>query len=117
MKANELRLDNWINKSLLDGTLTKDVQLKLSDFANWNNFIFKRIPLTKERLLKWGFEKKLRHDPGKKTPCYAKFSFAITIWEDGRLFYDWIGGNIEVKYAHQVQNIYFDLHGQELESK
>lgn len=46
---------------------------------------------------------------------WFNFSFGLTIWKDDRLFYDWIDGNIEVKYLHQLQNLYFALTGKELD--
>lgn len=73
------------------------------------------IPLTEDILLKCGFvRKKFGIDPYNLQDGWLKFSFGLTIWEDGRLFYEWMGGNIEVKHLHQLQNLYYSLTGKEL---
>lgn len=78
----------------------------------------KPIKLTKERLIEFGFERKTRiTNLDQKIPVWALFSFSLTIWDDGRLFYDWIGGNIEVNHVHHIQNIYSDLLREELPIK
>ncbi len=59
MKANELRLGNWVK-----GDLGKPYQFELSDFSDWyndhNSHIFGNhihpVPLTEEWLLKLGCE-------------------------------------------------------------
>ena len=66
------------------------------------------IPLTEEWLLKFGFEKDNELN-------FVKFSFKVHFWSNYNSYmYGWIGGNIEIKYVHQLQNIYFALTGQEL---
>ena len=113
MKANELRIGNWVM-----GDLKKPYQFELSDFSDWynehnshefGNYIYP-IPLTEEWLLKFGFE----YD----TITYYKNELMLSInkgyynvWyhtlTHGRLF-------IEMKYVHQLQNLYFALTGEEL---
>ena len=79
---------------------------------------FEPIELTEEWLIKFGFERKNRIiDLNQKIPVWALYSFSLTIWDDGRLFYDWIGGNIEVQHLHHLQNIYSDLLRKELTIK
>ena len=68
----------------------------------------KPIQLTEEWLLKFGFEKDNELN-------FVKFSFKVHFWSNYNSYmYGWIGGNIEIKYVHQLQNIYFALTGQEL---
>lgn len=74
------------------------------------------VPLTEELLLKFGFENTHRIDYGELKPCYAIFSLAIMLRHNS-FFVDWIGGNTEIKYVHQLQNLYFDLTGEELTIK
>lgn len=71
------------------------------------------IPLTEEILLKCGFEKA---KVNTIINAYISFSFYLTIYDD-KLFYEWKGGNIEVKHLHQLQNLYFALTGQELNTE
>ena len=66
------------------------------------------IPLNKEWLLKFGFEKDNELN-------FVKFSFKVHFWSNYNSYmYGWIGGNIEIKYVHQLQNLYFALTGEEL---
>ncbi|WP_353124107.1 hypothetical protein [Dysgonomonas capnocytophagoides] len=63
--------------------------------------------------MKAGFErKKFGTDISDIKDGWLNFSFGLTIWKAGRLFYDWIGGNIEVKYLYQLQNLFFALTGE-----
>lgn len=73
----------------------------------------KPIPLTEEWLLRFGFEKTNRIDFGELKECFAKFSFALMI-RNNKYYVDWIGGNTEIEFVHELQNIYFTLHKTEL---
>jgi hypothetical protein len=112
-----LRIGNYV-KCPLDGTVLNVITLtnKLiiankGDNINYN--AIEHIPITEEILLKCGFEKTNRIDFGELKECYANFSFALMIRHNS-FFVDWIGGNTEVKYLHQLQNIFYVLTGEEL---
>lgn len=78
------------------------------------------IPLTEEWLLNFGFKEnfKVEVDRGnEKTFLWSKLSFRLTIWDNYKLVYDYMGGNIEIKYVHQLQNLYYALTGSELQIK
>jgi hypothetical protein len=117
MKANELRIGNLIR--FKDDKDT--IELTEENFSNL--ILFKTlhrlepIPLTKEWLLKFGFEK--------------NGNYLLEIKDNGAFFYDlndkefWVGGydscvssqgfiisNIE--FVHQLQNLYFVLTNNEL---
>lgn len=113
IKSNELRVGNWINYL---GDNMKFNEIGLSNLFNPDNDIygtdFEPIELTEEILLKCGFEKTIVNTMIK---AWLNFSFYLTIRDDGDLFYEWKGGNIQVKYLHQLQNLYFSLHNKELE--
>lgn len=125
MKANELRIGNKLQKdngdifTVLRLDDTYDILVCEQRGLLTLDYNLFGILLTEEWLLKAGFEKKVRHDfeGCKKIPVFALYSFSITIWDDGHFFHDWIGGNIEIKYVHQLQNLYFALTRQELEFK
>lgn len=118
MKANELRIGNWVN--LNDGSLTDDYRVVEKVGRKNVEFIIKGcnkvmssrpisdvygIPLTEEILLKCGFDLlpngKLNHDN------LCKFEINFIFNSKSHL----------VKYLHQVQNLYFELTGKELDIK
>lgn len=135
MKKEEFRIGNWVlvptNNEIKIPCFPKQIKaITLFGELDFTEPTYKEshivpiincgeISLTEEWLLKFGFEKNFRidSDGSKKTPVWRKGSFSITIWSDGRLFYDWIGGNIELKCIHQLQNLYFALTGEELTIK
>ena len=72
------------------------------------------IPITKERLLKFGFE-----DFGKM-PAFELYrmeikNLALNIDNEGNVYTNELG--IELKYIHQLQNLYYSLTGEELSIK
>ena len=120
MKATELRIGNW----LIDKRYTHDsengrfkVHVRdlqyLTDIKESNECDFEPIPLTEEILLKCGF-KYYKEDNSYQ----LDFGF-YCIW--GRLekeFTLYSNGDeteTEIKYLHQLQNLYWCLTGQELE--
>ena len=118
MKANELRIGNYVF-SAEDNKTGEVLQIDSSGiiFANKNGNRWQDlkniqpISLTEETLLKSGFRK-------SKSGMYLfdKFSFDLSDFEFGvesDYYYLTISENI--KYLHQLQNLYFALTGQELE--
>ncbi len=65
------------------------------------------IPLTEEILLKCGFKKNTNY-----TPC-GKAIF----YKNGYIIYCGVTIEIEIKYLHQLQNLYYCLTGEELKVK
>lgn len=109
--ANELRIGNLLHNDNVIVKIDARSVFDIWDDKGIKNY--KPIPLTEEFLLKFGFEKSNRLDLGELKPCYAILSLAIMIRHNS-FFIDWIGGNTELKYVHQLQNIYFALTGDEL---
>lgn len=122
MKSNELRVGNHLFKY---GEVVKIVEIGIKHKGDTNYYLrsendncgywidqFNPIPLTEEILLKCCFEKTIVNTMIK---AWLNFSFYLTIRDDGELFYEWKGGNIQVKYLHQLQNLYFALTNKELE--
>lgn len=105
MKATELRIGNWVNDFAMESHqvihLTKDKIILETP-----------IPLTEEWLLKFGF----KHDGYDywnardeyfelaQYPTYFMHSINCHEYDDG----------VEIKYVHQLQNLYFALTGKEL---
>tara|TARA_R110000796_G_C14364505_1_gene413233 strand:+ start:311 stop:688 length:378 start_codon:yes stop_codon:yes gene_type:complete len=125
MKAKELRLDNLIRHIALGDNVKVSQVTKYfisADGITFNLEEFEPIPLTKEWLLKFGFEY-------KESDIYiiitGKFIIAVgsdgsyglcnnkDSWDRGESF-----NNREIlNHVHQLQNLYFALTGEELEIK
>lgn len=137
MKASELRIgnlikgiyhdyDDGIDEEIENETICKVVTLDVSGSGDYPIYVysdeniehfseFKPIPLTEEWLLKFGFQEhpndyyyfegyKIRFDlDNDLTPI--KFYF---------LFFDIGDWEMEIKYVHQIQNLYFALKEEEL---
>ena len=120
MKATELRIGNW----LIDKRYTHDsengrfkVHVRdlqyLTDIKESNECDFEPIPLTEEILLKCGFKKKR----GDKFVLPRSF---FNIWKIDNLTQNdyafcYYCLQVNLKYLHQLQNLYWCLTGQELE--
>lgn len=120
MKANELRIGNWITEPLSDDKNPFQIWGIYHEKGNdkINNLpitYFEPIPLTEEWLLKFGFELDYKSDYsisyGHIKNCKFSYKFNIT---ENKSWLEYHGGAIECKYAHQLQNIYFALTGEEL---
>ena len=124
MKANELRIGNWIHNPV-QGVDFKACVIALSEinFEDGNKikddkYRFQPIPLTFEWLKRFGFQSDNFTDEDR-TPF-------LRIDDDhgSRIIHVLLGGptlvvfddNIvsHIKYVHQLQNLYFALTGEEL---
>ncbi len=116
MKANELRIGNWLQR--LDDSF---FQVDANDFKIIGEIPEKLRPLpiklTEEWLLKFGFKK--REDGDFDLFDFSEVDIVITnpnnsnVWKcDGICF---SVGCLE--YVHQLQNLYFALTGEELTIK
>lgn len=126
MKAQELRIGNWVYE------IEDAIQVEVVDISNlyYNDFndgtiIYTPIPLTEEWLVKFGFVCKL-NDPEflvyvKKIDERLSIRIIITLNEIhihycrdwGTSDYSHMFINV-IKHVHQLQNLYFALTGQEL---
>lgn len=120
MKANELRIGNYI---LLQG-FTKPTKVFIIDTTEQSTQTkASPIPLTEEWLLKFGFKRFETTDinghdiikPMEKTIYYEKDRFTIVRWGiNTPLFFSSHHLRIEIKYVHQLQNLYFALTSEDL---
>jgi hypothetical protein len=122
IKANELRLGNWIDDQESGIRFIGSIgQYTLSlghdgysglDGRNYSQI--SPIELTEEWLLKFGFETLnggfyfLRLKDG--------YRFEI-LFREGNIKADLLTFDPQIKYVHQLQNLYFALTGEELECK
>jgi hypothetical protein len=111
MRENELRVGVYI-------LYCEEVFQVDADCINmhWGDDLddaYRPIPLTKEWLLKFGFEKQI-DDYYYFYGYYASFDADLPMWfgQEGCCQKETIKENI--KYVHQLQNLYFALTGDEL---
>ena len=124
MKANELRIGNYISRlDLVDIHKKRIEQIlelgkkatttgSLKVISNYEDLI--PIPLTEEWLIKFGFIK-----DGKEFNKWCgdyEYSFSF---EYGFVFGQLVdySHEIKIKHVHQLQNLYFALTGEELTIK
>jgi hypothetical protein len=130
IKAHELRIGNWVNdfgkpKQILPGDILYLCGEDDTDFGD----MYDPIPLTPEILEKAGFfELKGSKKWWWKTGGVAasdirkvdrvfmyKDWFAIFFFSSGDCFCNIGSSGFDIKYLHQLQNLYFALAGEELE--
>mgnify|MGYP003675267880 FL=1 len=117
MEAKELRLNNWVNFKFSD--LNSNVIICHNDLRNFErnikigefNNIYKPIPLTEEFALMLGANNTFYNN-------YLDFEY-FEIYESNGIWYVEKEGVIlcELKYVHQLQNLYFALTNKELTIK
>lgn len=132
IKAEELRIGNYLDRNgLMQVTAIHKSKIKIYDHFNKMQHeyffmadTFNGLPITEELLLKAGFE-----DPGKRihglngkgyltlmVGTHCIFIFNNGAWELNAN----VGGEAvpfpcpQLKYFHQLQNLYFALTGKEL---
>lgn len=135
MKANELRIGNYILVSLKSGNgKASERQVGCQDivriYQGVGSFDYELIPLTEEWLLRFGFKvlhKTNNHyiiiDPNgyKDSHNISIFKSVGDIWHIA--FSDTLAGyndyipTTKIEYVHQLQNLYFALTGEELTLK
>lgn len=105
MKANELRIGNYVQYP----SLKNPIRVSIIDTSETNTETrAKPIPLTEEwmgdfgfKLFPWGFVLNAFRIDYNPTPLTFRYM------SDNR--------SIEIKYIHQLQNLYFALTGEELQ--
>lgn len=108
MKANELRIGNWVNNNEEDYQITSATiaQLERGDSTA------KPILLTEEWLVKFGAEKVNQID------WVLKIGSVVFCFRFYKEWYSSIGSiylSDRIQYVHQVQNLYYCLCGKELQ--
>jgi hypothetical protein len=117
MKANELRIGNWV---MIDpSSIPQQVCDVMCDCVTTENTrgahygLVDAIPLTEEWLLKFGFEKTMSWTYVKDLVGNLKLVYYLGEkgWSIGFKSYSDFPN---LKYVHQLQNLYFALTGEEL---
>jgi len=114
MKANALRIGNYVDSENGIGKITcieeKRVCVDCDKLTYTPIDIVRAIPLTKEWLIKLGFK--------KDSDLNSLFSLNGINCNTSNMEFTLGSGKIkEIKYVHQLQNIYFALTGEELTVK
>ena len=128
--ANELRLGNYINYKgeAIKITMIGEygVQSKNKDViinAKFSTPDLSPIPLTEKKLLNCGFVKHKAYRAGGQDEWSGMLAWSIP---SNRLFSNWLfrGNasclhlvgyiNTQIEYLHQLQNLYYELTGEEL---
>jgi hypothetical protein len=119
MKAQELRIGNWVNRLPTKGIPPMQLCEKTLGTILSSDFYIKTlepIPLTEEWLLKFGFEWI------EEAHGYFDKHHAVYLWASGTIDFHPFCTNdedcqIELKHVHSLQNLYFALTGEELTIK
>ena len=98
MKANELRIGNWVNNVINQPIQVGILQIKYSDDFN-------PIPLTEEWLVKFGFESN-NSSSNFLTYYNERYDYRIEIYQDGDVWFDELR---KIQHVHQLQNLYLPL--------
>lgn len=137
MKAEELRIGNLIkgiyhdygiDEEIENETICKVATLDVSGNGDYPIYVysnediehfseFKPIPLTEEWLLKFGFE--FHINANCQNFYYEKDAFICIRGDEDFEWFRYYNGDFyhELKYVHQLQNLYFALTGEELTLK
>jgi hypothetical protein len=112
MKANELRVGNWFNEFGIPKQVTPNLILKLYqiEIAGKVAIDISPIPLTPEILVKAGFRQSISNE---KVYVLKIGENNLMLKNDVAWFY-WAGLSYPFKYLHQLQNLVFAIHGEEL---
>lgn len=119
MEAKELRIGNLINHFGLD-TIFEVTPTEINcavEMEGHFSMTFEGIPITEEWLLKFGFVH--HHDTPHPNRVFRK-NYVEGFFDLEEVISFFYGGNftsVELKYVHQLQNLYFSLTGEELTIK
>lgn len=127
MKANELRIGNyiWLESKQKEYQISSGHDIEEIDDAPLN-FDAQPIPLTREWLLKFGFEKnnqsyQVVYTINVEDEYEQDYTSKLYLGLDGQYFigipYELFRGKSKIQYVHQLQNLYFALTGEELTIK
>jgi predicted nuclease of predicted toxin-antitoxin system len=113
MKTTDLRIGNLV--------LSKGVPVQIEEimwetvrycFGEFPIDYVEPIPLTEEWLLKFGIERRQIKDLiSYNTNQLELYQYASN---NNKIFFEHADGEVELKYVHQLQNLYFALTGEEL---
>lgn len=113
IKSNELRIGNLVYYE-------KDkcnVNVGVGDFLYKENEYFQPIPLTKEWLVKFGFETFQYGGQGNITNAGTLKDIEVCLIHNTIYRGGYRAINYKLEYVHQLQNFYFATENEELKNK
>ena len=116
MELNELRIGNWIIDEIGRNVKVESISewgINLVPGFGWD-ISWRPVQLTEEWLLKFGFFK-YNNAYVLEKPNENIMNFKFSIWSD--FTYNSSEFPVELKYVHQLQNLYFALTGTHLKLK
>ncbi len=122
MKASELRIGNYIDLGKVIEITENRVTVLRSEITglieSYPLLSTNPIPLTHEILEKAGFERDLQFSETFTETYHVNINchFELIAFDDYFVFHT-IAPNLQIKYLHQLQNLYFALTGEELDIK
>jgi len=118
MNINELRINNLISHNglictveIINSELNEIYFLGKDFYYSDKPENLEGVPLTEERLLKFGFKSNINKDSGCGHSIFSDFNLWI---DNGKIIYWKVKGSVELKHVHQIQNLYFDFTNEEL---
>jgi hypothetical protein len=123
MKASELRIGNlveyknqYINVSGIGPFGIQSEGKEYLIIAKFSTPDIQPIPLTEEWLLKFGFKWKGLISKGRYLTIFTPCGKAL-FFKDNYFIFSGVTIETQIKYVHQMQNLYFALTGEELTLK
>lgn len=129
MNTGELRIGNWVHSDIHNSDIAFKSFYGLCNLEKSIDY-YKPIPLTEEWLLRFGFKKEELVEDGVKwfemhiinrlRFLTSDFPLKKQFNEEEELWLEDVDCNIfvrDIKYVHQLQNLFFALTGKELELK
>ena len=119
MKANELRIGNYVMETIYDFE-PKQIVFQSVNFTQPDDY-YSPIPLTEEWLVKFGFNKNIHTSYSDGTEHGFKIIsyhlLGISYNEYQKVWYFNGKQILDIQYVHQLQNLYFALTEEELTFK
>lgn len=114
INKNDLRVGNYIERynkvTGIEDVVQVDGGTPFLAFKGMATLIFNPIPLTEEWMLNFGFNV----SEGLFGESYTLNDISILTATKGNLCFCWDRFMKEIKYVHQLQNLYFALTGEEI---
>ena len=121
LKAKDLRIGNYVifNTNDTPFQITPVGLLELSQIENsLTPYFYEPILLTEDWLIKFGFKKLTAGEGSENYVEYYEISnLVVCNWGDGFIMSNSFshGIRVDLKYVHQLQNLYFAITAKELE--
>ena len=119
MKANELRIGNWVYSGIDSKQPIKVPPIMIAQLSKNEDkeHNIKPIPITEDWLLRFGFELnniRVKFWTEDRYPQWSLKVLKIKKNNVGDFMLDGFGFFLHIKHIHQLQNLYFALTGEEL---